>query len=126
MFLTQLDVRHIVGKYWLVIQPLAYSVDGSALITVPVGFRTDFASIPNIAVAIFGRPSGEVAPPSVLHDFLYSTKYEGSINRQEADNIFLQALNEAGVSWFKRMSLYLAVRVRGALFYRKASNDPES
>lgn len=126
MFMTRLEATYVKDKYWRLISPLVYKSDKHGLINVPTAFRTDFASILNVAMAVFGRPSGEVALAAVVHDFLYSTKYTGSITRAEADEIFLEALEKSGVGWFKRYSFYAAVRVGGVLSYREKSNDPGS
>ncbi len=89
--------------------PLIYESDILGIITVPAGFKTDFASVPRIPLAymLFGGVAKQAA---VVHDYLYSRK---DINRKDADNTFLEAMKVSGVSFFKRQAMYAAVRLFG-------------
>ncbi len=77
---------------------------------VPKGFITDGASIPKIFWPLIGGPLGPYAPAAVVHDFIY--KYQLR-DREEADRIFLEAMGVLGVAWWRRRSMWLAVRVAG-------------
>ena len=78
-------------------------------VTVPAGFVTDLASIPSIFFSLF-RPDGEYAHAAVIHDFLY---WEQITTREEADEIFKQAMIDAGVSSIERRLLFEAVATFG-------------
>ena len=113
-FLTELDVR-IVPQGYRLLAPLEYysAVLGAAVI-VPVGFVTNFASIPAPGrILISGHGHDRWA--SVVHDYLYSIKH----NRKEADSVFLEALECSGVNVIKRRVMYRAVRTGGWFFYAK-------
>ncbi len=84
-------------------------------VRVPVGFITDFASIPKAFWSII-PPYGKYTKAAVLHDYIY--KYHGfvsgdqfiSYTRKEADQIFLKAMEVLGVGRVKRWTMYTAVR----------------
>ena len=123
-FLSSLRVEdHPDG--WRLTQPLTYCTHdlpawqgiaqpGSVLISVPRGFITDLASIP----APF-EPWFDVNGPSrraaVLHDYLYR---RGLGTRVLADLIFRQAMADCGVSWWRRWSMWSAVRIGGWAAWR--------
>ena len=46
MFISNLDVRKIGKNKWKLLSPLVY--DGTSKIIVPIGFETDFASVPRL------------------------------------------------------------------------------
>ncbi|MEE4290656.1 MAG: DUF1353 domain-containing protein [Cycloclasticus sp.] len=110
-FLTTLQTEHVKDKDWRVISALAYMTSNDELIVVKKGFITDYASIPKLLLSIFGRPSGKMVEPSVLHDFLYQAKTK--YTRKESDLIFLEALKGKGINWFKRRAMYYGVRIGG-------------
>jgi hypothetical protein len=72
-----------------------YLEDRSDTITVPVGYETDFASIPRI-----GRPffcsMGKTAKPALLHDWLLHR------DDKRATKVFNEALSVAEVSTIGR------------------------
>ncbi len=79
------------------------------LITVPVGFYTDFASVPRLGIvyAILGDRAHE---PAVVHDFLY---YMGKTTRKMADDILLEAMEVMNLPWWQRWPIYAGVRAGG-------------
>lgn len=89
-------------------------------IHVPVGFKTDLASIPRLFRPFF-KVNGKHRYAAVVHDFLYYLKGvlpEGiELSRKKADKVFLEAMKDSGVGWFKRNSMYAAVRSFGFLSY---------
>lgn len=100
-------------QLWQVVDnAFAYQSDAAKqTFTVPVGFITDFASIPQACLSMFG----EVAQrPAVIHDFLYSTT---PVPRDMADKVLLEAMELTGVPWLKRKMIYAGVRVGGASHY---------
>lgn len=101
---------------WVVDAPLIYH--SSVTIkryTVPIGFVTDFASVPRIpfAFTIFGDT---VHAPACLHDWLYSTKLE---SRDVADVILYEAMMATKVPKWKAKAIYYAVRWFGERFYKR-------
>ena len=109
------------------LQSLEYRVgsdDSNELITVPSGFKTDFASIPLGLYNLF-PPMGLWARPAIVHDFLYATQGTGAFRlrrwinrpvdytRKEADGIFKEAMTVVGVPTWRREVMYRAVRLGG-------------
>ena len=78
------------------------------IIYIKKGFKTDGASIPKPFWSLIGGPLGRYAPAAVPHDRLYRFQTR---SRREADRIFLEAMDVLGVPWWKRRSMWLAVRV---------------
>lgn len=90
---------------------------------VPRGFKTDFASVPRILWAIF-PPHGRHGKAAVIHDYLYKLCRVNKFSRAVADSIFLSAMKELGVSWWRRYTMYLAVRCAGWAVVRQKWDDP--
>lgn len=94
--------------------PLVYHAANGRRLTVPAGFHTDLASIPQIAQAVIGKWERH-APAAVLHDWLYCTH---QTTRVEADRLFAEAMAALGVAAWKRRVMWLAVRVGGGRGWR--------
>lgn len=109
------------------VEPLEYrvgSAESDEQIIVPAGFETDFASIPWGLWNLF-PPLGPWARPAIIHDFLYATRGDGIYGtrqwitrgeaylREEADAIFLEAMEVVGVPAWRRAIMYRAVRIGG-------------
>jgi len=114
-FLTPLDLRAYKPHEWVLLLALIYMTKGGTRYIVPRGFITDLASIPRLLRALFDI-NGLSRAPAVLHDFLYCIHYT---TRAEADALFLEALEAAGVGWATRWSMYLGVRSGGWIYWRK-------
>jgi hypothetical protein len=95
------------------------------LVLIPAGFETDFASVPRFFWRIV-PPWGKYSPAAVVHDFLYAT---GVVSRRRADKIFLRAMCQLDVAWWRRQLMYRAVRAFGWIPWnnhrRKGYNNAE-
>ena len=90
-------------------------------ILIPKGFLTDFASIPKAFWSIIGSPTSTKASiAAVCHDYLYHTQ-KGT--REKADKAFLYLMEQDGVGFFKRYSMYYAVRVFGGSYWKGSDDD---
>jgi hypothetical protein len=80
-------------------------------IRVPMGFVTDFASVPRLpgAYLLFG---GRANKSAVLHDFLYVERRD----REFADAVFLCAMKNEEPAW-RRFAMWLGVRLGGWVAY---------
>lgn len=121
-FLGDLLVGYIDGKRWKVAQGFTYRLcqpDGVQFVRIPTGFVTDFASMP--LGVVFKSPGGRWDKPAIVHDVLYKTmqvSVEGKaepriVTRGEADAIFKEAMEVAGVNWVSRQIIYAGVRAGG-------------
>lgn len=85
--------------------------------TVPVGYVTDFASIPRIAWNILDPEDPVIGWPSVAHDYLYScagTLPDGfKYTRDKADDTLVELMAFCGAGSFVRWAVRRAVGTFG-------------
>lgn len=96
------------------VEPLVYfSALLGLLVTVPAGFVTDYASVPRAPLTywLFGGIGDEAA---VVHDFLYE---KGLVPRNQADDVYLEALEACDVPTWRRGPMWAAVRLFGGSRY---------
>lgn len=80
-----------------------------AAVEVPVGFVTDFASVPR-AFWSFLRPDGDYAYAAVIHDYLYWTQARP---REAADQVLRMAMQDFGIERAVIETIFRAVRAGG-------------
>lgn len=97
------------GAYKEVVK--AYTYNG---ITVPAGFTTDGASVPDWLQHIFDPFDPDYATAAVIHDWLY---YKKLVSRKEADKIFLEVMLKMGTPRWKAYTFYYTVRLVGWATY---------
>ena len=118
-FLTDLDARlKDDDKIWVIDFPLIYIPDILGKIIVPLGFETDFSSVPRIPIVymLFGDRAHR---ESVVHDFLYRKDALPAATREQADDVFLEAMKCRGKGFFVRYAMYWGVRSGGWTAYHK-------
>ena len=101
--------KHYIDRHniWKLLADFSfYSARLKQTFTVPAGFTTDFASVPRLPLAYL-LTGYTVHESAVIHDWLVRTK---PIPRPEADKLFLEAMKVEGISWWRRWSMYTAVR----------------
>ena len=115
-FLTPLICEKVEGTkdQWQLHEPLIYQSDLGGTITVPSGYKTDFASTPQFAWALSFTKNGLWDDIAVVHDFLYGNKI---FSRKKCDNVFLEGLKDLGVPAIQAYPMYWAVRIFGKKFY---------
>lgn len=104
-------------------QPLRFLLTGGRIVTVPAGYKTDFASVPPILWGFI--PSiGRHNHAAVLHDWLYDNRvFEAEIGAYQArlfaDREFLRVANEFGPThWVRHYIMYQFLRWFGASWWR--------
>lgn len=98
------------GRTWVTRKEFGYDVgeEGSGdSIDVPIGFMTDFASIPRPLWALLPR-WGKYGNAAVIHDYCY---WDQSRSRLESDRIFREAMEVLQVPRWKIRAIYCAVRL---------------
>jgi hypothetical protein len=146
-FRTSLIVEKVAARRWRLASDLRYVscvLDDEAPappltleIVVCAGTTTDFASVPRGLWNLF-PPDDSYTAAAVVHDFLYQGSYMDSLiwldqadgvlhisadvstvtlNRAQADAVFLEAMKASGTPWLKRHIIWLAVRLFGWLHY---------
>ena len=114
---TLREVGEVRGRHTFeIVEPLEFAANmpngGAIRVTVPAGFRTDFASVPRILWPIF-PPYGQYTRAAILHDYLCEQR--GKCSRFLADAIFREAMRQLKVPVCRRVAMYYAVRFYGAL-----------
>lgn len=114
-FITPLIVQQLKDDSWEITSTLKYrsNILGE-VISIPVGFVTDFASVPRIPIAylLAGNTAHEAA---VVHDFLYQTQ---STTRLIADQVLLEAMDATGIPEWRQLGIYYAVRAFGWIAWK--------
>ena len=114
--LSDLVVKNVGDGLWQLTEPLEYRVGNEnslEIITVPVNFISDFASVPTIFRGLIPK-DGKYTIPAVLHDWNYTVHY---YSRKRCDEIFFESMQVIGVSWWKRHVMFRAVRLFGGSAY---------
>jgi hypothetical protein len=113
------------GEFELV-EPLYFWHELTGFQTVPVGFITDFASIPAFFRRIF-NVNGTHREEAVVHDWLYKNKGKlpdsPILTRKECDQIFLDGLKKEKIPLWKRFLMYQAIRQFGGIHYKLTSGE---
>jgi len=121
-----LSVERFADRYYYLVKKIKWSPDepNSPLpsVTVPVGFVTDFASIPQIAWSLF-PPDGRYTYPAVMHDYLY---WEQQTTRAQADEIFRLMMREFSVAAPAIATIYAGVRAGGGVAWEGNARLKES
>lgn len=79
---------------------------------IPKGTRTDLASVPRIFWNLIA-PFGLHTAAAVAHDYLYRTS-KMKVTREQADKVFLELMQQAGVSAFRAHLMHKGVRLFGS------------
>ena len=98
---------------WRIEQPLIYWSAIMGEIVVPVGFETDFASVPRMPLAFlfFGD---RIHAPAVIHDYLCVHHWpQRKCTWAQAAEVFHEAMKADGVPWYQRAPMAAAVRLYG-------------
>lgn len=108
-FTAPLIAEKIGPRLWRTYREFYYCVgakDSKERIDVPVGFKTDFASIPRL-FWLFLPPDGQYTQAAVLHDFLCVSKRYSKLRTSE---IFHEAMRVLGVGRRTARLMFLAVQ----------------
>ena len=99
------------------------TVDGiTHTVTLPAGYIFDGASIPRLVWSVIGHPfDPSFIVAAAVHDWYCDRASETHDYqlRVIGDAVFFSLLRRAGVSWWKRSSMYMAVRAYGFWTFRK-------
>ncbi len=105
------------GRNWIILDDFGYDVgsEGSGeTIDVPIGFITDFASVPRV-FWWFTPKWGKYGNAAVIHDFCY---WDQRYGRKRSDEIFREAMKVLKVGKVKTLLLYCAVKWFGCMAWR--------
>jgi hypothetical protein len=110
----RLELSRFKDPTYFLLRPISWYPNASQAgnfdaVTVPTGFVTDFASIPQIFWSIL-RPDGDYAYAAAIHDWLY---WDQARPRHVADQIFALAMQDFRIDAPTLRTLYNAVWVFG-------------
>lgn len=111
-FTTPCKVEVVGKNLFRLIEPLEYHVGcypSEEIIIVPVGFLTDFASVPRVFWPIIS-PIDKHANAAVIHDFMYQTNYA---KKARCEEIFREAMQVLEVPNWKEFCIYWSVYAFG-------------
>lgn len=136
-FDSELSIQGIDGapRQWRLLAPLIWTGTQGDTFTVPVGFTTDFATVPRFLHWLI-LPYGAYTRAAVLHDWLltelaawHRAHQAGHIpadlasppaNSRDTDGIFRRVMQDLGVPWAKRWVMWAAVRAAALFNPRRA------
>lgn len=121
---------------WRLTRPLIWTGTQGDTFTVPTGFVTDFATIPRFLRGAV-EPYGAYTRAAVLHDWLLAELAEWTVKQRgfttwrdvpdeppadsrDCDGIFRRVMEDLGVSWSKRWTMWTAVRWASLFNWRRA------
>jgi Protein of unknown function (DUF1353) len=115
------------GKTWVTMRDFGYEREpygSGSLIDVPIGFQTDYASVPRLLWTFF-PPWGRYGNAAVIHDWLYWKQELNAlpIEHRDADSIFDEAMGVLGVDRFSRWCLFHAVLWFGGFAWLRNEED---
>ncbi len=125
MFLSSLQVQEVDDESnegrgcWELLSALRYESKSQGTFVVPIGFKTDFASVPRVPIAWL--LCGDTAhPAAALHDYLYTyhPTGPGEQGRALADDLLREAAMSCGVPSWRAQLLWLGVRAGGASHWK--------
>lgn len=98
---------------------LSLQDDDHGLITVPAGFKTDFASIRvlhNIFLfVLYALLAGYGNYAATVHDWLYTA---GPLTRKQADAVLYRGLRAEGIARWRAWLFWSGVRIGGGKRYK--------
>ncbi|WFU40133.1 DUF1353 domain-containing protein [Bradyrhizobium sp. CB82] len=108
-----LHVGRFRDRMYFLLRPIRWEPNpnqsGYKAVTVPAGFTTDFASIPQVFWSLL-PPDGEYTYPAIVHDYLY---WSQAGSKEDADSIFQFGMEDFSVAAPTISAIYNAVRLFG-------------
>jgi hypothetical protein len=109
------------GKVWVLDDDFEWETPYGVTIALFAGFEFDGASIPRLFWRVIGPPlAGPYAPAAAIHDLLYNSEI---VERKVADCLFEAAMEELGVSRWKRFLMHKAVRLGGGFSWKHHTDE---
>ncbi len=108
-FTKPLQVDLIGVNKWQLLESFEYHVGSypsKNIIRAPLGFVTDFASIPRLFWNIL-PPQGMYGKAAVIHDWCY---WSACFDRKKSDKIFLEGMKALKVKRWRYALMYSVVR----------------
>jgi hypothetical protein len=113
-FDSELSIHAAGPTTWRLLAPLIWTGTQGDTYIVPVGFETDFATVPRFLHWLV-LPYGAYTRAAVLHDYLIDERINADdprmrVTSRDTDGIFRRVMADLGVPWAKRWIMWAAVR----------------
>lgn len=109
-FITKLGVDEVDDVNWRLTRDLIFKAKDVEY-RVPVGYQTDFASVPRATAWLYPR-TGLYSKSAVLHDWLITDMLPtGYIDSTHVDRMFREAMKASGVTVPRRWIMWAGVRL---------------
>jgi hypothetical protein len=110
-FVTKdIEVRVVDDTTWELLKDVVYK-DHDIEYRVPVGYHTDFASVPRATSWLYPR-TGSYSAAAIIHDWLITDMLPtGYIDSVHVDRVFRLAMKELGVPIARRWVMWAGVRL---------------
>lgn len=123
-FDSELSIQGVTPTTWRLLAPLIWNGTQDDTFVVPLGFVTDFASVPRFLHWLV-LPYGAYTRAAVLHDYLIEHRINDPdpalrITSRDTDGVFRRVMQDLGVPWAKRWIMWAAVRAASLLNPRRA------
>lgn len=109
-----LHLGRFADRMYFLTKPIGWTPNPgqqASKVQVPVGFVTDFASIPRIFWSLL-PPDGLYTYPAIIHDYLY---WDQPVSREEADLILRFAMEDFKIDSATIKTIYTGVRLGGGI-----------
>src|SRR3954451_8276838 len=107
------------GSCWALVEPLGYQGRDDAF-TVPAGFSTDFASVPQPLTWLVPR-YGRYTKAAILHDYLWGLCRNGEVDWADRDGLLRRAMRKLDVPFLPPWLMWGAVRLAAILSRQPSS-----
>jgi hypothetical protein len=109
-----LYISRFKDPMYFLLKPISWKLAANsearaAPVQVPIGFVTDFASIPRAFYSLL-KPDGDYSYAAVMHDYLY---WSQTTSKEEADTVFKLVMEEFAIDKITTAALYNAVKSFG-------------
>jgi Protein of unknown function (DUF1353) len=108
-FVGDLAVREVDGS-WELLDRVVYHGEIDTF-EVPVGFVTDFATVPDFLVWMVNKTGKGYTRAAIVHDWLITSEIPAHrVTSRDTDGIFRRIMREEGVAFPKRWIMWAGVR----------------
>ncbi len=121
-----LQTTSVDGKNFILLEALVFVMGNGLTVRAPIGSGSDGVSTPRYVWTII-PPFGKTWFPGILHDAAYRNTLEmethggrwipARFDRQQADELMLEALTAQGVDEVERQTIYRALREFGQVAF---------
>lgn len=106
----EIEVKVVDDVTWELLKDVIYK-DIDTEYRVPVGYHTDFASVPRATSWLYPR-TGAYSAAAIIHDWLITDMLPiGYIESNHVDWVFRNAMKELGVPFARRWVMWAGVRL---------------